>query len=164
MNGIKEYVFCVLMASAVSGILKNLSLGMKKFEKQIGFVCSLAIIVMIVSPITKMISESGDNYRLLPDLDYGESSIMPDDKDKLIAERYVSECEKSLCQILYQKFGISEEDVSVNASVNEKFEIEMLTFDFYNDIDTSEIEVYLRDLLGAKFQIRRYEGNEKGSF
>ena len=161
MNEIKGYVFCVLMASAASGILKNLSSGMKRFEKQIGFVCSLAIIVMIVSPIAKMISEAGNGDRLFPDISYEDDTLMPDGNDKLIAERYVTECEKSMCRILSQRFDIPTEDISVNASINDNFEIELLTYTFYTDIDTSEIEKYLIGAVGTKFQIRRCDRNEK---
>ena len=79
LDAIKGYVMCALMASAIAGILKNVSSGMRNFEKYIGFVCSLVVVIMLATPFVLVVSEIEE---LLSDEYYSEA----EDDDKISDE------------------------------------------------------------------------------
>lgn len=160
MQEIKGYIFCVLMASVASGILKNLSSGMKRFERHIGFVCSLTVIVIIAVPLVEMISDAKRTDNMLPDISYEEENYKSD-SEEIIARQYVTEAEKTIEQMISQRFDINRDLFYVQANINDTFEIDGVTVFLYTDIDTEEIKLYCKEMLGINTEIRRIDTNEK---
>ncbi len=165
MEAIKSYVMCALMASAVAGILKNVSSGMRSFEKYIGLVCSLSVVIMLAVPFVSVVSEidkalSDDSSSLdekeESDSDNADSELY----DKTITTYYAKAVENSLASIITSKFLMDREDFKVSANLtkdkNGNYRIEEIVIFLYSDIDSAQIEYYTENILCIETEIRRY--------
>ena len=162
MEAIKGYVMCALMASAVSGILKCVSAGMRNYEKYIGFVCSLTVVIMLATPFISVISEVRDALSGGYEFFYEKESVDSDDRndyEKTATGYYAKAVENSVTSIITSKFSLDNDDIRVIADITSdksgNYRIEKIIIVLYRDIDTSQIEYYLENILCIETEIRR---------
>ena len=162
MESIKGYVMCALMASAVAGILKCVSSGMRNYEKYIGFVCSLTVVIMLATPFISMISDVYDALSDRYDSFYEKESVDSDDRndyEKTATGYYAKAVENSVTSIITSKFSLDNDDIRVIADITSdksgNYRIEKIIIVLYRDIDTSQVEYYLKNILCIETEIRR---------
>ncbi len=165
MEAIKGYVMCALIASVISGILKNLSSEMRSFDKYITFVSSLVVIIMLATPFVSIafeVDKSLDGNYFSPneeenDKDTEDSELY----DKTLTQYYAKAVENSVSSILSSKFSLDNEDFKVKATLEKdksgNLTIKEVIIFLYDDINIDEIEYYTEKILCLKTEIRRSE-------
>ena len=165
MEAIKGYVMCALIASVISGILKNLSSEMRSFDKYITFVSSLVVIIMLATPFVSIVAEVNKSL----DGNYFSQNEEENDKDtedselydKTLTQYYAKTVENSVSSILSSKFSLDNEDFKVKATLEKdksgNLTIKEVIIFLYEDINIDEIEYYTEKILCLKTEIRRSE-------
>lgn len=165
MEAIKGYVMCALIASVISGILKNLSSEMRSFDKYITFVSSLVVIIMLATPFVSIAFEVDKSL----DGNYFSSNEEENDKDtedselydKSFTAYYAKAVENSVSSILSSKFSLDNEDFKVKATLEKdksgNLTIKEVIIFLYDDINIDEIEYYTEKILCLETEIRRSE-------
>ena len=164
MEAIKGYVMCALIASVISGILKNLSSEMRSFDKYITFISSLVVIIMLATPFVSIAIEV--------DKSLAENSFFPSEEDckddddgelydKTVTAYYAEAVKNSVASIISSKFSLDSDDFKVKASLekdkNGNLTIKEIIIFMYSDMNVEEIEYYTEKILGLKTEIIRSE-------
>ena len=165
MEAIKGYVMCALIASVISGILKNLSSEMRSFDKYITFVSSLVVIIMLATPFVSIVAEVNKsldgNYFSQNEEEKNEDTEDSELYDKTLTQYYAKAVENSVSSILSSKFSLDNEDFKVKATLEKdksgNLTIKEVIIFLYNDINIDEIEYYTEKILCLKTEIRRSE-------
>ncbi len=156
MDAIKGYVMCVLLASAVAGILKNLSSSMKSFEKYVGLVCSLVVVIMLSAPLVNIIGEisealSGSSQSVYDGEASGDTEASGED---IIAEYYLESVESTVADMISERFSLEREDFKVVALTKEDYAVKNIVIYFYSETDTAAIEKFTENILCIETEIR----------
>ena len=162
MEMVKGYVMCALVASAIAGILKSLSSSMKGFEKYIGLVCSLVVIILLSFPIVTVISEI--NEAISESSSVGENNEPPNSTqngEEMMAEYYVKSVESTLSDIIAERFSIDKKDFEVLVTLDGSNSVEKITVTFYSEVDAKAIKDFTQNVLCIKTEIRSAQKNEK---
>ena len=157
MDAIKSYIMCVLLASAASGILKNLSSGMKNFEKYVGLVCSLTLVIVLATPLSGVISDVKDVLSS-DGMIAGDSQNSPEtDKNsqEIMAGHVKTALEDTVNHIVWSRFDIGKADIEVNAVIEEDMSVKSIVLDLYCDSDTGAIKSYVENFTLVPTEIRR---------
>ena len=165
MEAIKGYVMCALIASVISGILKNLSSEMRSFDKYITFVSSLVVIIMLATPFVSIVAEVNKsldgNYFSQNEEEKNEDTEDSELYDKTLTQYYAKAVENSVSSILSSKFSLDNEDFKVKATLEKdksgNLTIKEVIIFLYDDINIEEIEYYTEKILCLGTEIRRSE-------
>ena len=156
---------CALIASVISGILKNLSSEMRSFDKYITFVSSLVVIIMLATPFVSIaleVDKSLDGNSFFSN-EEGNNKDTEDNElyDKSLTAYYAKAVENSVSSILSSKFSLDNEDFKVKATLEKdksgNLTIKEVIILLYCDINIEEIEYYTEKILCLKTEIRRSE-------
>ncbi len=161
MEMVKGYVMCALVASAIAGILKSLSSSMRGFEKYVGLVCSLVVIILLSFPIVTVISEI--NEAISESTSVGENNDPSDNiqnGEEIMAEYYVKSVESTLCDIISERFSIDKKDFEVLVTLNNTNAVEKIIITLYSEVDTNAIKDFTQNALCIKTEIRSAQNNE----
>ena len=166
LDAIKGYVMCALMASAISGILKSISSEMRSFEKYIGFVASLAVVVMLAAPFVSIVGEiekalEENSFSEEENGENSEENSTDETYDKTASAYYAKAVENSIESIILSKFSLKSEDFEVKANLekdkNGNLSVKEIIIVLHSDIDTEEIKYYTEKILCLNTEIRRSE-------
>lgn len=165
MEAIKGYVMCALIASVISGILKNLSSEMRSFDKYITFVSSLVVVIMLATPFVSIVAEVNKsldgNYFSQNEEENNEDTEDSELYDKTLTQYYAKAVENSVSSILSSKFTLDNEDFKVKATLEKdksgNLNIKEVIIFLYDDINIEEIEYYTEKILCLETEIRRSE-------
>ena len=154
MDQIKGYVMCALLASAVAGILKTLSSSMRSFEKYVGLVSALVVVVILSAPLVSVISEiNGALAEDFPDISDTEEGIT--DGKEAVASYYIKSVESTVKDIISKRFKLSDESFDVSAQLGEDYSVEGIVIYLYTDTDATLIKAFTENILCIKTEIRR---------
>ncbi len=163
MDAIKGYVMCALIASAVAGILKHLSSSMKGFEKYVGLVCSLVVVLLLSFPMVNIISEIKEAI--------SESTPAPPDKEsdeddqikgeQTMALYYIENVESTVKDLISERFSLNKDDFDVSAVLDKEYAVKNIVISIYTDTDTRAIKDFAQNTLCIKTEIRSIKEDEK---
>ena len=162
MESLKSYVICVLLAAAISGIIKTLSSGMKGFEKYVGFVASLVIILVLARPLTSVVGGALEEISKVGSV-FQNSQNDPQESEKsedIMSCHVKSALEETVKDVLCKRFGISESDIKVIAFLSDDMSVEKVVIYTVATNDLSEIESYVEKSLLISAEVRS-EMNEE---
>lgn len=156
MDAVKSYVMCALLAAALSGILKNISSGMKNFEKYVGLVCSLTVIIILASPLAGIISNVRDTLSSDGSL---IENIQKDPSDSKNAEEIMSDkvkraLEDTIKDILCRRFALDTSDIEVSALLADDNTVQKIVINIYTDTDTLALKSYVENIMCISAEIR----------
>ncbi len=168
MEAVKGYVMCALMASALSGIIKNLSSGMRGFDKYIGFVCSLVTVIMLATPFVKILPELGKAFsESTPEIPENSENISEENTDKTMLRYYEKALEDSLKSIISGKFSLDKDSFTLSVKIerdeNGQYFVAGATLNIRSDadIDTNALKKYAEEILLTKIEVSEILQNEK---
>lgn len=163
MEAIKGYVMCALIASVISGILKNLSSEMRSFDKYITFVSSLVVIIMLATPFISVVAEidrslTENSFSSSENEENGKDTEDSELYDKTVTAYYAKAVENSVSSMLSSKFSLENDDFKVKATLEKdkkgNLAIKEVIIFLYDDVNVEEIEYYTEKILGLKTEIR----------
>lgn len=157
MDAVKSYVMCALLAASLAGILKNVSSGMRNFEKYVGLVCSLTVILILASPLTSVISSvhnaiSSDGSLI------GNIQKDPSEDERtheIMSKQVKSTLEDTVEDILCRHFSLDNADIKVDAHLLEDKSVQKLVINVYSDTDISTIKNYVENIMCISAEVRR---------
>ncbi len=156
MDAIKGYVMCALIASALAGILKNLSSSMKNFEKYVGLVCSLVVVIILSAPLVNIMTEIkealSENSPPVSDEEISDDTNISG--SDVMAGYYIESVENTVADIISDRFSIAREDLKIVAELDEEHALKNIIIYFYTETDTVAVENFTENILCIETEIR----------
>jgi hypothetical protein len=145
---LKDYFYCILIASVLSAICSSLASG--GLEKYVKYVCSLICVVAVILPVVRFFNGGIDTK---PDFsaeisEYSAQDYISEEAKKRVAEH--------IKQIVYDKFGITVNDVSIEIYSKDNEVVVgkiTLTLDEGDGKYQNEVKEFLLDTLGSAAEV-----------
>ncbi|NLK39193.1 MAG: hypothetical protein GX303_02935 [Clostridiales bacterium] len=163
MDTLREYLSSLVIVAAVAGLLSAFSPVSGTMKKYINYAIALAVVIVLLSPLKSLLNviSSLDNLIILEsetrDKSYDEER---EKTDKWILEKSQDTIKEGIKILLYDRFGIPEEEVEVEleldrsdpkAVVIEKLRIQLTGYSMWKD--SREIESYITSLVGCECEV-----------
>lgn len=163
MDAVKGYVMCVLLASAIAGILKNLSSGMRGFEKYVGLVCSLAVVMILATPLAGIVSDIREV--ISDDISSPNKENLPEENEtsakEVMAGYLADSLKETVRSLVCEKFSLSNEDISVSTEFNEDYSVKKIILVVYSDISEIELKSFAENILCISTEIRKEDNKDR---
>ena len=160
MGDVFEYVYSLVLASAVAGVLSLVApYGGKAVGKVIKYPVALAVILAVLAPLSGILSKTNDidasgitEKLTASDLSFSEERSTLD----YVIERGRESAEEKLRSMVSSRFSLSSEDISVSLVLSEELELEsvsaVLGFGAFG-VPRDEVEEYLGDICGCSISV-----------
>lgn len=111
----KEYFFCILVASVIGSVCSIL--GGNRFEKYIKYIASLICLLIILIPFRKTdINEIIDNDNIQWEIQNQNNQADLNNLSQAMTEKRLKEY---INEIVFNKFGINPSDINININWTE---------------------------------------------
>lgn len=156
MGDVFEYVYSLVLASAVAGVLSLVApYGGKAVGKVIKYPVALAVILAVLAPLSGILPtmKDIDASRIAEKLTASGFSFS-EDRSTLdyVIESGRENAEEKLRNMVSSRFSLSVEDISVSLVLSEELELEsvsaVLGFGAFG-AQRDEVEKYLGDICGC---------------
>ena len=158
MNGIKSFIFNLLVIALSCSAVNFLAPDNTKLSKYIQYVFALIITVILLSPLSSLFNTLPGIYEKIDE--YANSPVYADSAEIFssnIKSTALKVLEENTAKEIESRFSVKPEGVSIEATETENTEIipekVIVTFDKYNALLFSDVEKHLSGTLLCECEV-----------
>ncbi len=160
MAGVFEYIYSVAVVCAVGGAAcAFLPFGSEKTEKFVRYVLSLAVLLLLISPLLNFFGSSdflnGDEIKKVTESLISDYESKSSDTRNFIISDGIQNVEKRIGAAVARRYSVSAEDIEVAAEIYDDGEtvhitnIKILLGVGAFSLDTMSVSEYVSELCGC---------------
>jgi len=164
MNEIFGYVYSVAVVSAVGGaVCAFIPFGSEKTEKFVRYVLSLAVLLLLISPLLSILGSNGffngDEIKKVTEQIVKEYELRSSDTRRFIISDGIENIEKRIGQAIAKRYSVPAEDIETVIETYDDGEMVYVTNIKITlgvgafSLDTAEVSEYVSELCGCECDV-----------